>query len=33
MNIFGWIFLATSWSIIIALFLYCGYRLIFSSKI
>jgi hypothetical protein len=28
MNIFGWIFLITSWSIIITLLVYCGYRII-----
>lgn len=33
MNIFGWIFMAVSWAIIITLLFYCGYRIIFSKKI
>jgi hypothetical protein len=28
MNIYGWIFLAISWSLILALNLYCFYRVL-----
>ena len=33
MNIFGWVFLAFSWSIIALLLSYCLYRLLFSKKV
>jgi len=32
MNVFGWIFLAASWSIIIVMLVYCSCRILFSRK-
>lgn len=33
MNLFGWVFLAVSWTLIISVLVYCGYKLISSRRI